>query len=167
MSGKGSSGTVLIRENTVLPAGMALESEAFLPGWRLVLGVSAYGLGRSIEEARWNFFCLAGEIRATVFGTRNSGALRRAAKQILSAGKKQKCNSLEFTSVVSKSLLGIPFVSVVANYRHIEESLYLATERAAATRIAAAAAPRIEPERNSVGILNNAKVVDSSRVSGN
>lgn len=80
MSPRNASGTILIRENTVLPAGLALESEAFLPGWRIVRDIDVYGLGRKIEEAHWNFFYLAGAIKTIVFGNEKSGSLRTAVR---------------------------------------------------------------------------------------
>ncbi len=128
MSAKNTSGTVLIRDNTLLPAGLALEREAFLPGWRIVRNISAYELGRKIQEAHWNFFYLAGAKKAIVFGREQPGALRRAVRQILAKRQGQTCNSLEITNVTSKSVLGIPFLSVSANSRHIQESLYLVPE---------------------------------------
>ena len=64
------AGTILIREDTPLPANLSIESEAFLPGWRVVKNLDRSTLARSIEGANWNFFYLAGEIRATVLGSR-------------------------------------------------------------------------------------------------
>jgi len=141
MSVKNASGTVLIRENTLLPAGLALESEVFLPGWRIVRDIDVYGLGRKIEEAHWNFFYLAGERKAIVFGHEKSGALRRAVKQILAKREGQKCNSLEITGVIAKRFLGIPILSVTTNSRHIQESLYLVPIEGLASGTTAAAAP--------------------------
>jgi hypothetical protein len=146
MSVKSTSGTVLIRESTLLPAGLALESEAFLPGWRILRDIDVYGLGQKIEKAHWNFFYLAGEMKAIVFGRERPGALRRAVKQILAKPEGRKCNSLEITSVASKSFLGIPFLSVAANSRHIQESLYLTPGRETAARMPVVARPRSEME---------------------
>ena len=146
MSEISAHGTILIREDTLLPAGLAVESEAFLPGWRIVRNIDVYGFGRKIEEARWNFFYLAGAMKAIVFGDERSGALRRAVKQILAKRDGKKCNSLEITNVTSKSFLGIPFLTVAANSRHIQESLYLIPGTEGAARMPAAPMPSIEPE---------------------
>lgn len=62
--------TILIREDTPLPANLPIESEAFLPGWRVVKNLDGYGLGRKIEEAKWNFFYLVGEIGAIAPGSK-------------------------------------------------------------------------------------------------
>jgi hypothetical protein len=121
MSTKDTSESILIRENTPLPAGLAVESEVFLPGWRAVRNLDGYGLGRKIEEAKWNFFFLAGEIRAIAIGRGGPETLRRAVKHVLAKREGEKFNSLEITKVVSKRFLGIPFMSIAAHFRHIQE----------------------------------------------
>jgi len=119
------SGTILIRENTLLPAGLAIESEVFLPGWRVVKNLDGSALARNIEGANWNFFYLAGETTATVLGRDRAGTFRRALKRVLVKQEKQ-FNSLEITKVVSKRFLGIPFMlSVAAHSRHIQQSICL------------------------------------------
>jgi len=59
---------ILIKEDTPLPVNLSIESEAVLPGWRVVKNLDRSTLARNIEGANWNFFYLAGEIRATVLG---------------------------------------------------------------------------------------------------
>jgi hypothetical protein len=125
MSDTNSAGTILIREDTRLPANLSIESETFLPGWRVVKSVDRSTLARNIEGANWNFFYLAGEIRATVLGRDRLGALRRAVKRALAKQEGQKFNSLEITKVVSKRFLGIPFLSVTAHSRHIHQGIGL------------------------------------------
>lgn len=117
--------TILIREDTPLPANLTIESEAYLPGWRVVKNLDRSTLARNIEGANWNFFYLAGEIRATVLGRDRPGTLRRALRRVLAKQEGQKFNSLEITKVVSKRFLGIPFMSVTAHFRHIQEDVYL------------------------------------------
>lgn len=124
MSANETSGTILIRENTLLPAGLGIESEAFLPGWKAIRNFDRYELGRKIEEANWNFFYLAGEIRVTVLGRDGSKTLRRAVKRLL-AKQEEQFNSLEITKVVWKRFLGVPFMNVTAHSRHIQQSIYL------------------------------------------
>jgi hypothetical protein len=121
------SGTILIRDNTPLPAGMAIERDVFLPGWKAVRDLDGYQLGRKIEEAKWNFFYLAGEIRVTVLGN-SSKTLCRAVKRALAKHEKH-FNSLEIASVVSKRFLGLPFMSVVAHTRHIQQGTRLVSAK--------------------------------------
>ena len=62
MSANNISAAIFIRENTLLPAGLVLETEAFLPGWRAVQNLDGRGVANKIEDAKWNFFFLAGAI---------------------------------------------------------------------------------------------------------
>ena len=141
MSVSNISGTTLIRENTLLPAGLTIESEIFLPGWRVVKNLDGSALARNVEGASWNFFYLAGESRATAFGRDQSGALRKAVKRILAKQEKQY-NSLEITRVVSKRFLGIPFMlSIAAHSRHIQEGACLVPAKDSASGMTVLAAP--------------------------
>jgi hypothetical protein len=139
MSATNMSGTILIRENTLLPAGLAIESEVFLPGWRVVKNLDGSALARNIEDANWNFFYLAGATRATVLGRDRSGTLRRAAKRVL-AKQETHFNSLEMR-VVSKRFLGIPFMSVAAYSRHIQQGICLVPAKDFALGVPVHAAP--------------------------
>ena len=120
-----NAGSLFIREGILLPGGLIIETEAFIPGWRAVRNCDGYRLGRKIEEAKWNFFYLAGEVRSIVFGRLGPESLRRAVRSILAKPEARKFNSLEVTGTRSRWFLGIPFVSVTANFRHIQQSLAL------------------------------------------
>ena len=133
--------TIFIKEGTPLPANLPIESEAFLPGWRVVKNLDRSTLARNIEGANWSFFYLAGEIRATVLGRDRSGTLRRAVKCVLAKQEGQKFNSLEITKVVSKRFLGIPFMSVTAHSRHFQQGIGLVPAMDFVLRMPVAAAP--------------------------
>ena len=122
-------GSILVRENTVFPPGVSVESDTFLPGWKLVRNLNGYGLARIIVKANWNFFYLAGEIRAIALGRGGSSAFRRALKRIVVRREGQNYNSLEITRVVAKRFLGIPFLSIAANSRHIQKGMGLIPTR--------------------------------------
>ena len=120
-----TAGKLFIRENTILPEGLIIETEIFLPDWRAVRNCDGYRLGRKIEEAKWNFFYLAGEVRAIVLGRLGPSTLRRALRTLLAKPEARKFNSLEITGTRPGWFLGIPFVSVTANFRHIQQGLAL------------------------------------------
>jgi hypothetical protein len=142
MSDVNGTKTIFIKEGTPLPATLSIESEAFLPSWKVVRNLDGYALARKIEGANWNFFYLAGELRATVLGRDRSGTLRRAVKCALAKQETPKFNSLEITQVVSKRFLGIPFMSVTAHARHIQEGIGLVPTRDFVLTTSIAAAPR-------------------------
>jgi hypothetical protein len=122
------TGTMLIKEGTLLPKSLRFESESCAPGWRLVQNLDGYELGQKIHEAGWSFFWQADEIGATVFGFDEQKTLRRAIEQILANLESAKFNSLEIMRLVleaSKRFLGVRYVTVSAQSRHIQESAFL------------------------------------------
>jgi hypothetical protein len=119
------AGRIFIREGTLLPKTLQIESEPYMPGWRAVSNLDGYGLGRKIHAAGWTFFFLAYETKATVFGMDGEKMVRRAIERILANRELEKFNSLEIVrvaSLASKRFLGIRHVTVSARSRHIQES---------------------------------------------
>jgi hypothetical protein len=117
--------TIFIRENTRLPASVTLESETFLPGWRSVENLDGRKLGRKIETAMWNYFYLAGPLKATVLGRESLATLRKAVQRVLTMKQSENYNSLEISKIISKRFLGVPYLTISAHFRHIQEGMYL------------------------------------------
>jgi hypothetical protein len=118
-------GSILIKEGTLLPETVRFESESCVPGWRLVKDLDAWGLDRKIREAGWTFFCIAGQLGATVFGIDEQKTLSRAVEQILANLELAEFNSMEIIRVASeasKRFLGVRYLTVSAQSRHIQES---------------------------------------------
>ena len=117
--------TIFIRENTRLPASVTLESETFLPGWRSVKNLDGRELGRKIENAMWNYFYLAGPLKATVLGRESLATLRKAVRRVLTMKQSENYNSLQVSKIISKRFLGVPYLTISAHSRHIQEGVYL------------------------------------------
>jgi len=111
---------ILIREGALLPPDFTLESEAFLPGWRMVKNFDGYTLNRRISQANWNFVRFSGDHRANVVGRAYTGTLRRGIVRILGELRGKKFNALEITVVGLKRFAGLAFLSISANRRHIQ-----------------------------------------------
>lgn len=119
------AGKVFMREGTLLPETLQLESEPYTLGWRSVKSLDAYALGQKIHDAGWTFFFLAYEMKTTVYGIDGEKMMRRAIERILANREAEKFNSLEIVrvaSLASKRFLGIRHVTVSARPRHIQES---------------------------------------------
>jgi len=125
MADKIKTGAILIKEDALLPESLHFESEPYTKGWRLVKNLGGYQMDRTIGEAGWNFFYMAGEIKATVFGFDEEKAQRRAVNRLLANPESEKFNCLEITQVAAKRFLGLPYVTVSAHPRHIQESVVL------------------------------------------
>ena len=125
MTGEIKTDTILMREDTTLPEGVQFESEPYSKGWRSVKNLDASALDRRITKAGWTFFYMAGEFKVSAFGSDREKTPRRAVRRILAHLKSEKFNCLQIIQVAAKRFLGIPYVTVSANARHIQESVFL------------------------------------------
>jgi hypothetical protein len=82
-------------------------------------------MDRKLCEAGWTFFYMAGEVNAIVFGSDSEKTTRRAVKKVIANMKSDRFNCLEISQVAAKSFLGLPYVTVAAHPRHIQESMFL------------------------------------------
>jgi hypothetical protein len=118
-------GAVLIKDGTLLPETLRIEGEPCVPGWRLVHNLNSYALDRKVCAAGWTFFCLAGEMGTVALGTDQQSMVRRAIKRILANPWAKPFNSLEITRVAYKHFLGLPYLSMGAQSRHVQEAMVL------------------------------------------
>jgi len=125
MANKIKTGTILIEEGALLPDSLRFESEPYSKGWRLVENLDSRGLDRTIREAGWTFFYMAGGVSATAFGSDLEKTTRRAVKKVLASMKLDRLNCLEIAQVVVKRFLGLLYVTVSAHPRHIQQSMFL------------------------------------------
>jgi hypothetical protein len=150
MSANTTSAIILIREGALLPAGLVLETETFLPGWRAVQNLDGHGVSRKIASTQWNFFFLAGAISATAIGREGPATLRRAVKLILTKLPSGNYNALQITKVAPGNFLGIPYLRVSVHSRHIQEAVYLVPAPDFRPR-GAAAAPKVPAQAPALG----------------
>jgi hypothetical protein len=122
MTGPITAGNILIEEDTPLPNALLLQTESDSRGWAVVKDARST-FEKTIQEAGWNFFLMAGEIKATGCGFDQHKALRAALKRLTADVKSQHCNSIEITRVIGKSFLRVPDVSVSAHLRHLQKGM--------------------------------------------
>ena len=125
MPDKIKAGTILIQEGAFLPESLRFESEPYSKAWRLVENLDSRGLDRTIREAGWTFFYMAGGVNATAFGSDLEKTTRRAVKKVLASMKWDRLNCLEIAQVVVKRFLGLLYVTVSTHPRHIQQSMFL------------------------------------------
>ena len=116
------AGSILVEEGTHLPKSLLLQSDSISNGWAALRDARSM-FEKTIQEAGWTFFFMAGEIKATVFGFDRQKALRTALKRLIADVKSQHCNSIEITRVIAKSFLKVPYVSVSAHPRHLQKGM--------------------------------------------
>jgi len=125
MADKIKTGTTLIKEGALLPEALRFESAPYSKGWRLVKNLDSRGLDRKIREAGWTFFFMAGDANATAVGSDSERTTRRAIKKVIASMESDGFNCLEIVQVAAKRFLGLPYVTVSAHPRHIQESMFL------------------------------------------
>ena len=98
----------------------------------MVKAINGLALDRKIHAAGWNFFFMAEEVKATVFGSLAANSIQKALQRILLKVRKQDFNCLEVTKMVENRLLGVPYITVCTHPRHIQQGCVLdgAQERA-------------------------------------
>jgi len=130
------AGSVLIADRPVLLGALHIESDPYGRNWTLVRG--AFDLDRMIQRAGWNFFFMAGEITASFLGRFTPGKVRKALMGILGRVSPQRFNSLEITSIRAKRFLGLPYTTISAHWRHIQQNCRLDSQntRSVAEKVA-------------------------------
>ncbi len=119
-------GTILIGEESPRMAEvLALESEPYLANWSVVKALDGFALDRKIHAAGWNFFFMAAEVKVMFFGAIRATRVQDALKRILEKVRRQNFNCLEVTGIVAKRFWGIPYATVSAHSRHIQQSCQL------------------------------------------
>ena len=118
-------GTILMKQWPGMPQLIGFEIESGLGEWSMVKVSDALTLDRKIHVAGWNFFFLAGEVKAMFFGSLRAAKVQSALKRILAKVKQQHFNGLEVTAIVARHFLGVPYVTVSAHSRHMQHSCNL------------------------------------------
>ncbi len=118
-------GSILIEDHAQMTQALGLESEPYSGNWNLGKVLGGFALDREIHAAGWNFFFMAGEVKVMFFGALGARKIQNALKRILVKVRPQNFNSLEVTGIVAKRFLGVPYVTVSAHSRHMQQSCYL------------------------------------------
>jgi hypothetical protein len=121
------AGSALFQGGTPLPESLLLQEQVDSNGWAAVKGAGST-FEKTIQEAGWTFFFMAGEIKTIVFGFDREKSLCAALKRLITGVKSQHCNSIEITRVTGNSFLGVPYVSVSAHSRHMQRGLVFSAD---------------------------------------
>ena len=113
-------GTMMVRQSVILQS-LGVESEPYCENWRSLSVRDSSGLDHKVRAAGWNLFFMAGELRAVVPAWGGQNTLRRGVKRLLAQTRLQDFNCLEVSHIFRKRFLGIPYVSIAAHPRHIQE----------------------------------------------
>jgi hypothetical protein len=118
-------GSILMKEWPGKPQLLGLESEPCSGEWSVLKIIDGFTVDRKIHAAGWNFFFMAPEFRASFLGTIGAEKIQKALTRILAKAKPQHFNALEVTGIVARRFLGVPYVTVSAHSRHMQQSCFL------------------------------------------
>ena len=118
-------GAILMKEWPAMNQLLGLESEPCSGEWSLLKVLDGFALDRKIHAAGWNFFFMAAEVKVMFFGSVGAVKIQNALKRILVKVKQEHFNGLEVTQIVARRFLGVPYVTVSAHSRHMQQSCYL------------------------------------------
>ena len=118
-------GTILIEDRPLVTRILDRESESYSGNWSVVKAINGLALDRKIHAAGWNFFFMAEEVKATVFGSLAPKSIQKALKRICLKVRKQDFNCLEVTEMVENRFLGVPYTTICTHSRHIQQGCLL------------------------------------------
>jgi hypothetical protein len=118
-------GTILMKDWPGLTQPLGLESEPCSGSWSVLKVLDSFALDRKIHAAGWNFFFMAAEVKVMFFGAVGAAKIESALQGLLRKVRSQHFNSLEITGIITKHFMGVPYVTVSAHSRHMQESCQL------------------------------------------
>ena len=110
------------------------ESEPYSNGWRSVKNLNGYGLDREIRRSGMDFVSTWLKSKQASLVLTQRKAAHRALKRALAQTKSDNFNALEISQVAAKRFLGLPYVTVCAHTRHVQESMFLLHDKRLAKR---------------------------------
>jgi hypothetical protein len=118
------AGSILVEQNTFLPGPLGLESGTTESGWARITGnPNRQQLEAKLATAGWAFFYMAGKIKTSAFGFERASMIQAALKRLIAIVKLQNCNCLEIDAIRTRSFLGLPYISLSAHSRHIQDGM--------------------------------------------
>jgi hypothetical protein len=129
MSSTFQVGTILMKEWPGMAQLFQLETEPCLENWSLIKTLDGSSLDGKVREAGWNFFFMAAEVKVMFFGVPRTTKMQNALQRILAKVKRQHFNGLEITGIAVSHFLGVPYVTLSAHSRHMQQGCYLDTSK--------------------------------------
>jgi hypothetical protein len=120
-------GAILMKDWPGMKKLLGLESEPYSGQWTLLKDMDVSTLDRKIHAAGWNFFFMATKVKVMFFGSLGAAKVQNALTRILDRVKQQHFNALEVTAIATHHFLGVPYVTVSAHCRHMQQSSCLDT----------------------------------------
>lgn len=119
-----SAGSILLQNGVPHPDCFHLQADVHPNQWTSVKhGLSPHDFEQKLATAGWTFFFMATPISRRAFGFNRAQTTDTALKGLMADARLSKCNCLQIDAVTNGSFLGIPYVSVSAHPRHIQQGM--------------------------------------------
>ena len=115
-------GDVMMLTGTLAPESAHLGLQQYWKAWSVVEHSEGLALDKTLRNAGWNFFFLAGMIRSYAIGNDGERTIRKAMQSVLAQVKPGSFNCVEVSDVTSARFCGIPYVRLTAHSRHMQKS---------------------------------------------
>ena len=104
------------------PSCVQVEDHLFPDAWVSVAHtLPSNELEKQLTAVGWTFFYMASAVTTTVFGFDREKMIHAALHRVITSVSRQQCNCLEIDDVTTHSFLGIPYLSLSAHPRHIQQ----------------------------------------------
>ena len=120
MSNEIQAGTVLVQQSALLHS-LGAQGELYSDQWCSLGTNESAELDGKLRAAGWNFFFIADELRTIVPPWGGEKTLRAGVKRLLARTGAQQFNCMQLSNILRERFLGIPFLSVVAHARHVQQ----------------------------------------------
>lgn len=115
------AGSLMLRTGVQGPDSILVSTTSYSRKWDVVTGRDVFATERAVRAAGWHLMCLGGAVRAMAFGRSEGTNARRAVDRVLAKIRKQDFNAAEVVEISTKHFLGIPYLSVSANARQLQQ----------------------------------------------
>lgn len=114
-------GSLMLRTGVLQPDALRISTTSYSKQWDVVVGQDGFALERAVRAAGWHFMFVAGVVRAMAFGRSEGKNARLAVDRVLAKIRMQDFNAAEVAEISTKHFLGIPYLSVSAHARHLQQ----------------------------------------------
>jgi hypothetical protein len=137
------AGTIMVHDSAMLQS-LEVNGESYCPGWRSLGTLESSGFDHDVRAKGWSLFFMAGEIRALVPAWGGQNTLRPGVMRLMAQTRLQHFNCFEIRHVRKQHFLGIPYISIAAHPRHVQQGSQI---RSLKQRALDAAPAQAEPLR--------------------
>ena len=109
-------GTVLMENRPVMAKALGLQSAPYSANWGVLTALDGSGINRTVQDAGWNFFFMAAEVKVMFLGAVGAERIQNALQRILVRVKPLNFNCLELTGIAAKRFLGVPYTVVLGAF---------------------------------------------------